>query len=126
MPAVAVRPIFAKKNLGIPDEVRTLPKTKLEFITVGEYTLMRVTFQPGWKWSEDIGPSVGERWCPWSHVIYVISGRIKTVLEDGTELLGEPGDLALLPPGHDAWVLGDEPFVALDLVGSKDYGTKPE
>lgn len=112
------------KKLSQADEVRNLPKTKIEVVNIGEITLMRATFQPGWKWSECIKPTVGTDSCQVAHINYIISGRIKLKMDDGTEKEIGPGDVAVIAPGHDAWVIGDEPCVALDFIAGKSYGTK--
>lgn len=112
------------KSLDKPDEVRTPPKTKIEVVTVGDVTVMRATFEPGWKWSECVKPIAGTDSCMAPHVNYVISGRMKVVMDDGTEMEMGPGDAAHIPPGHDAWVVGDEPCVAIDFAGGKVYAKK--
>ena len=113
---------LVKKNLRSPDEIRTLPKTRLEIFRLGEYTLMRATFEPGWKWSECIGPKAGTQWCEQPHLGYVLQGRCEVLMRDGTRQILEPGDFAELPSGHDGWVLGNEPFMFLDFVGGESYG----
>lgn len=111
-----------KKNLSKPDEVRNLSKSKIEVFRIGEFNAMRVTFQPGWKWSKDIGPTVGRDRCDTRHVGYVLSGKCRIVLSDGTQYDLGPGDLMEIPAGHDGWVIGSEPFVALDFIGGETYG----
>lgn len=112
------------KNLGRPDETRNLPKTKIEVINLGSVTIMRATFQPGWKWSECVKPTVGTKSCEVPHVNYIISGRMKVAMDDGVTKEMGPGDAAVIPPGHDAWVEGNEPCVALDFSGGGIYGIK--
>jgi len=111
-----------KSNLGSPDEVRSLPKTRVEVCKLGDHTLLRATFEPGWKWSECVKPKVGTEWCEVPHLNYAISGRLQIVMRDGSRWLLEPGDFAEIPAGHDAWVVGDEPVVALDFIGGETYG----
>lgn len=118
---MAVKTLLEKKNLNNPDETRNLPKTRVEVCELGGQTLMRVTFQPGWKWSTHVKPTAGTDLCEVEHVGYVISGRCQTVLRDGTKIIMEAGDFMTIPPGHDAWVLGEEPFVALDFAGGRHY-----
>ncbi len=113
-----------KKNLNTPDEVRTPPKTKIEVVKVGDSTIMRATFEPGWKWSECVKPIVGTKSCEAPHTNYVLSGRMKVVMDDGTEMEMGPGDAADIPPGHDAWVVGNEPCVAIDFAAGKIYAKK--
>lgn len=110
------------KNLNTPDELRELPKTKIEVVNLGNITFMRATFQPGWKWSECVKPTVGTDSCQAPHANYVISGRMCVVMDDGTQKEMGPGDFAIIPPGHDAWVLGDEPCVGIDFTAGKMYG----
>lgn len=112
------------KNLKTPDETRTLPKTQIEVVELEHATIMRATFQPGWRWSLCVKPTVGTNSCQVAHVNYIISGRMKVVMDDGTERELEPGDVADIAPGHDAWIIGDEPCVALDFAGGNTYGKK--
>lgn len=112
------------KSLNNPDELRTPPKTKIEVVKVGDTTVMRATFEPGWKWSECIKPLAGTNSCQAPHVNYVISGRMKVVMDDGSEMEMGPGDAADIPPGHDAWVIGNEPCIAIDFAAGKVYAKK--
>jgi quercetin dioxygenase-like cupin family protein len=109
------------KRFDTPDETRTPPKTKVEVITFDDRSVMRFTFEPGWKWSEHVKPTAGTASCQVAHFVYLLSGREKTVMDDGTEVELGPGDVALIPPGHDGWVLGDEPCVLLDFGGGQSY-----
>jgi mannose-6-phosphate isomerase-like protein (cupin superfamily) len=104
-----------KKNLGTPDVTRSCGHGKLELADLEGTTLARVTLEPGWKWSESIRPMAGTESCQVHHTQYVISGRLKILMDDGGELELGPGDFAAIPPGHDAWVLGREPFVCVDF-----------
>jgi hypothetical protein len=97
------------------DETRTPDKTKIDVVKLGGTTAARVTFQPGWKWSECIKPVAGTDSCQARHVGTVVSGRIHVVHEDGTEGDAGPGDAYVIEPGHDAWVVGEEPFVAFEF-----------
>lgn len=110
------------KNLNTPDELRELPKTKIEVVNLGDVTVMRATFQPGWKWSECVKPTAGTSSCQAPHTNYIISGRMFVAMDDGMQKEIGPGDVAVIPPGHDAWVLGDEPCVAIDFTAGKLYG----
>ena len=110
------------KSLNTPDEVRTFPKTKVEVITFGDLSLMKVTLEPGWRWSEHVKPTAKTSSCEVSHFNYGVSGRLHVRMDDGTESEIGPGDVQLLPPGHDAWVVGDEPYVGLDFQGGRLYG----
>lgn len=98
-----------------PDETRTPEKTKIEVVKLGNTSAARVTFQPGWKWSECIKPVVGTDSCQARHVGAVVSGSLHVVHEDGSEVDAGPGAAYVIEPGHDAWVVGDEPFVAFEF-----------
>lgn len=107
-----------KKSFNAPDETRTPPNTKMEFVNFGDMSVVRMICQPGWRWSENIRPIAGTDSCQGTHFSYVISGRLRTRMDDGTEFDIGPGDIAITAPGHDAWVIGDEPFVVLDIQGA--------
>jgi hypothetical protein len=110
-----------KKSFLKPDEVRTFEKGKLELVTIGTITFGRATFQPGWKWSVSVKPLVNTKSCEAPHLQYHVSGRLHVVMDDGSEDEFVPGDVSLLPPGHDGWVVGDEPVVVIDITGMADY-----
>jgi hypothetical protein len=101
--------------MDTPDETRTPDKTLVSVVRLGDATVARFTFQPGWKWSECIKPVVGGDSCQASHLGYVVSGRLHVINNDGTEGDLAPGDTYRLQPGHDAWVVGGEPTVLLEL-----------
>ncbi|MCE5268927.1 MAG: cupin domain-containing protein [Planctomycetaceae bacterium] len=106
---------LAKRNLDVSDLSMDCGHGTVDMVTVDEVTVGRFTLQPGWKWSEHIRPMVHTESCQMHHLQYVVSGHLRVVQEDGTETDLDPGDFASIPPGHDAWVLGDEPFVAIDF-----------
>ena len=87
-------------------------------VNIDGLTVLRETLEPGWKWSEHVKPVVGGESCQKFHVKYIISGRQKVVMDDGTESELGSGDFAIIQPGHDAWVVGDEPNVLLELAGA--------
>ncbi len=109
------------KSLNIPDEVRTFDGGKLELIRIGGATVGRATFQPGWRWSKSVRPIAKTESCEAPHFQYHVSGTIRVLMDDGTERDFKPGDVSLLPSGHDAWVLGTEPVVVVDFQGMIDY-----
>lgn len=109
------------KSLNGPDEVRTFDKGKLELINIGGATVGRATFQPGWKWSESVKPLVNTKSCEAPHFQYHLSGTLRVLMDDGTQADLKAGDVSLLPPGHDAWVVGDEPVIVVDFQGMVDY-----
>jgi hypothetical protein len=108
-------------NLESPTEVRDFEKGRFELFQVGPMTLGRASYEPGWKWSEHVGAATGESLCQVEHVGLVLSGRAAVLMEDGTERVMEPGDFFYVPPGHDSWVVGDESYVSLHVMGSSDY-----
>ena len=109
------------KSFSKPDEVRTFPKGKLELVSIGGAVVGCATFEPGWKWSTSLQPLVKTKSCEAPHFQYHVSGTIKILMDDGTEFLCKAGDVSLLPEGHDAWVIGDEPVVIVDFQGMMDY-----
>jgi hypothetical protein len=104
-----------------PDETRPVDKGTVEVVDVGGSKVMRTTFQPGWKWSECVKPVAGTDSCQVDHLGYCVAGRLHVRMNDGTELDFEAGDAMRIPPGHDAWVVGDEPYVAVDFTGGAEY-----
>lgn len=109
------------KSFTKPDEVRTFPKGKLELVNIGGAVVGRATFEPGWKWSTSLQPLVKTKSCEAPHFQYHVSGTIKILMDNGTEFVCKAGDVSLLPEGHDAWVIGDEPVVIVDFQGMLDY-----
>ena len=109
------------KSFGKPDEIREFPKGRLELIKIGEATIGRATFQPGWRWSTSVQPLAKTKSCEAPHFQYHVSGTLKILMDDGTEIECHPGDVSLLPSGHDAWVVGNEPAVVVDFQGMIDY-----
>ena len=109
------------KRFESPDEVRTFEKGKFEIVHVGGMTIGRATYEPGWRWSEHIGAATGSRECQIEHVGLVVSGKATAAMTDGTVYEMKAGDLFYVPPGHDSWVVGDEPYVSIHLMGASDY-----
>lgn len=112
---------FEKKSFSSPDESREFDKGRFGLVHAGGMTAGLYEFQPGWRWSESVKPLVGTVSCQNLHVGYVISGRLGNRLDDGTETEFGPGDVYVIPPGHDGWVIGDEPFVGLEWKSAEDY-----
>lgn len=105
-----------------PDEVRTFEKGKFETVTLGGMTIGRATYQPGWRWSVDVGSETGEAYCTVEHVGMVISGCATAAFSDGRVTEMKAGDLFYVPPEpHDSWVVGDEPYVSLHFLGAAHY-----
>ena len=116
-----------KKSLdSSPDETRTFDKGKIELANFGDVVIGRATFEPGWSWEKCVKPLVNTNSCQAPHTQYMISGRLKVIMDDGTEEEFGPGDTAVVPPGHNAWVVGNEPVVAIDFTGLADYAKKQE
>ncbi len=109
------------KDLNSPDETRPFPKGKLEVVNLGGVTIGRGTLEPGWKWSESVKPIAGTDSCQAPHTGYVVSGRMKVVMDDGQEAECGPGTAVVIAPGHDAWIVGDEPCVFIDFTGAAQY-----
>ncbi|MFN8185855.1 MAG: cupin domain-containing protein [Gaiellales bacterium] len=106
------------KSFDAPDEVREFEKGRGEIVDIGGGKVMRMTLQPGWRWSEHVKPLAGTELCEAPHFQALLSGRIRVQMADGTEFDVKPGDVNVLPPGHDAWVVGDEPAVGIDWGGA--------
>ena len=104
-----------------PDEVRAFPKGRFELVRIGGLTIGRATYEPGWRWSVDVGAAAGETSCEVEHVGLVLSGRAVAAMDDGTIHEMRAGDLFHISPGHDSWVVGDEPYVSLHFLGAEDY-----
>ena len=116
-----------KKSLdSSPDETRRFEKGKIELANFGDVVIGRATFEPGWSWEKCVKPLVNTNSCQAPHTQYMISGRLKVIMDDGTEEEFGPGDTAVVPPGHNAWVVGNEPVVAIDFTGLADYAKKQE
>ena len=113
--------IFELKSLNSPDEVRKFDKGKVELAKVAGGTIGRATFQPGWKWSACVKPIAKTESCQAAHYGYQISGTLTTRMDDGAEKTSRAGDFLVIPPGHDAWVVGNEPVVLIDFQGMVDY-----
>ena len=109
------------KNFGKPDEVREFPKGRVELVKVGGAMVGRAVFEPGWRWATSVQPLAKTKSCEAPHFQYHVSGVLKILMDDGTELECRAGDVSLLPSGHDAWVVGDEPAVVVDFQGMIDY-----
>ena len=118
-------PGVESRDFSAPDETRTPDKTTVELVNVGGGQIGRYTFQPGWRWSECIKPVVGTDSCQNSHVGYAVSSRGRIRLDDGSELAITPGQSYTIPPGHDAWVEGNEPFVCIEVMSAEQFA-KPQ
>jgi quercetin dioxygenase-like cupin family protein len=110
-----------------PDEIREFRKGRFEIVRLGGVTIGRAEYEPGWRWSQHVGPSVGQPSCSLEHVGMVLSGQLTVVFDDGTTLALRAGDLFHIPPaGHDCWVEGDQPYVSLHFLAAGDYALPQE
>lgn len=110
------------KRFEFPDETRSMEMGKFELVQLGGMTIGRATYQPGWKWSEHVGPGVGATRCHVEHVGLVVSGCAAAAFDDGTVVEMKAGDLFYIPPTpHDSWVIGDAPYVSLHFQGAEHY-----
>ena len=116
------------KSFSSPDETRPfVDKGRADIVHVGGVTIGYGTFEPGWRWSEHVKPIVGGDSCRVLHHSFVTSGRLAVRMDDGSQEEFGAGDIWIIPPGHDAWVVGDEAVVALDFSpAAASYGAKPE
>jgi quercetin dioxygenase-like cupin family protein len=113
--------MLERRNMGEPDEVRTFPHGRLEIVSLAGLTVGRAVFEPGWRWSEHVQPIACTDSCQVSHTAYVVSGRMHVRMDDGREIDLAAGDAHAVGPGHDAWVVGDEPLVVIDIVGAESF-----
>jgi hypothetical protein len=109
------------KSFGKPDEVREFPQGRVELIQIGGATIGRAVFEPGWRWATSVQPLAKTKSCEAPHFQYHVAGVLRVKMDDGTELDCKPGDVSLLPSGHDAWTVGNEPAVVVDFQGMLDY-----
>jgi hypothetical protein len=115
------------KSFNTPDEKRPFAdRGGAEVVTLGGSTVLKGRFEPGWRWSEHVRPIAGTDSCQSPHFLYTISGRMHVVMNDGTEAEVGPEDVARIEPGHDAWVVGDEPCVVVDFGASPAYARPAE
>jgi class 3 adenylate cyclase len=109
-----------RRSFEEPDEVRDLPGLTVSLAHIGSNRIGRGVVQPGWHWSKHLGPIMRAESCPVHHVQVLLSGHFTVRMDDGEEVAFEPGDVMDIPPGHDAWVVGDEPVVLIDFAGNID------
>jgi len=112
------------KRFETPDETRVFEKGKFEIVEIGGMTIGRATYEPGWKWSEHVGKALGVSRCDVEHVGMVVSGSATAAMNDGSVIEMHAGDVFYVPPGHDSWVVGSEPYVSLHFMGAGQYARK--
>lgn len=119
--------VLEKKSLNSPDEVRPFKdgKGKVAIFTVGNQTMGRAEFEPGWRWSTHVKPIAGTDSCEATHTGIILEGRMVVKMNDGSEMEFGPGDVFYMPPGHDAWIVGTQRCVAFDVTGVAKYA-KPK
>ena len=110
-----------RRRLNEPSDVRRFPHGRIDIVEMDDHVVGRLVHEPGWRWSNDVKPIAGTDSCQFHHVGYVVSGRMRAQMPDGTELEMGPEEVFEIPPGHDAWVVGDEPWVAIDFEGMRTY-----
>ena len=107
----------------VPAETKIFPKGKFELFELGGKTFGRATYEPGWKWSDHVGPGLGDTRCRLAHFGYVVRGTCVVAFDDGTRAELREGELFHIPAiAHDSWVIGDEPYISLHLDHAQDYG----
>lgn len=109
-----------------PHETRNFPKGKVEVITISGVTFGRATFEPGWRWSEHVKPIAGTNSCQAAHLGVQLTGTMHIKMDDGTEMDLRAGQVLNIPPGHDGWVVGDEPVIVIDISGMENYAKQPK
>lgn len=113
------------KRFEQPDEIRTMTRGRFELVRLGGLTIGRATYEPGWRWSRDVGPGLGLALCPIEHVGMVLSGCATAAFADGTVTELRAGSLFYIPPiPHDSWVVGHEPYVSLHFLGADQYASR--
>jgi class 3 adenylate cyclase len=119
-------PRLQRKSFDAPDKVRDLGRGRMDVVSLDEMAIGRFVLQPGWRWSKDVAPITGTRSCQHRHVGYTISGSLEVRMDDGTCLVIGPDDAYEIPPGHDAWVSGDEPWDSVEFTSAHAFGLSPE
>lgn len=119
-------PRLQRKGFQTPDQVRRFPNGRMDIVSLDETQIGRFVFQPGWCWSKDVAPIVGTHSCHHRHVGYTISGTLEVRMDDGTEMVIGAGDAYEIPPGHDAWVIGDEPWDSVEFTSAHAFAKTHE
>jgi quercetin dioxygenase-like cupin family protein len=117
---------LVRKSLDAPEEIRPFEENmgRVELVNLDAGPVGRATFEPGWRWSRHVKPIAKTDSCEAAHLGYFIAGRMKIVMDDGEEMEFGPGDFGVVPPGHDAWIVGDERCVIIDWQGFADYAKR--
>jgi hypothetical protein len=112
------------KRFETPDQTRIFPKGRFEIIHIGTMTIGRASYDPGWRWSVDVGAAIGQTSCQVEHTGMVLSGSCTAAMDSGVVHIMKPGDIFYIAPGHDSWVVGNEPYVSLHFEGAGAYANK--
>lgn len=113
---------LVKKNLDSPDEIISSEKEKIELVNLGGFNIARVTLEPGWSWEKYVKPIEKTNSCQVAHTSLILSGKARTVMDDGrTVYENGPGDIGIVPPGHNSMVIGNEPCIMIDFSGIEEY-----
>jgi class 3 adenylate cyclase len=123
---IATVPRLQRKSFLTPDQVRKFMNGRMDVVTLDEMAIGRFVLEPGWRWSKDVAPISGTRSCQHRHVGYAISGSLEVRMDDGTILVIRPDDAYEIPPGHDAWVVGEAPYDAVEFASAHAFGLSPE
>ncbi len=114
-----------RRRFSDSDDVRVIPHGRIDVVQLDDRVVGRMTYEPGWRWSVDVKPIAGTQACQFHHVGVTMSGRLRVEMQDGIEMELGPGEVFEIPPGHDAWVVGDEPWISVDFEAMRGYGTAP-
>jgi hypothetical protein len=112
------------KRFESPDEIRKFEKGKFEIVHLGGMTIGRATYEPGWRWSVNVGKALGQKECLVEHVGMVVAGCATAAMSNGDVIEMRAGQVFYIPPGHDSWVVGNEPYISLHFLGASDYASK--
>ena len=113
-----------KKSMNSPDETRTFDKGKIDPTKIGDTRIGRMYLEPGWTWEKCMKPIAKTESCQASHTQYVVSGRVGVKMNDGSEEEYGPGDVLYVPPGHNSWVVGNEPYIGIEIATMDNYAKK--
>lgn len=119
-------PRLQRKSFTTPDQVRQFPAGRCDIVTLDEMAIGRFVFQPGWRWSKDVKPVAGTNSCQFRHLGFSISGSLEVCMDDGTKLVINAGEAYEIPPGHDAWVVGDTAWDSIEFASAHNYGVPPD
>ena len=119
-------PRLQRKGFTTPDQIREFPNGRIDVVNLDEVAVGRFYFEPGWIWSRDVSPIVGTPSCQHRHVGYTISGVLVVRMDDGTEMIINPGEAYEIPAGHDAWVVGDVPWESVEFTSAHEFAKSSE